>query len=384
MTDISKEVKHHLCTGCAACAMSCHHSAITMQADKRGFMHPIVEKSKCNDCKLCVNICPQINIKDNHNDVIAYAAYNLNEKLRLSSSSGGIFTLLAQYVIEYGGVVYGAAFNEEWKVEHIKAEDIETLNRLRKSKYVQSDPKATYGEAKDDLNRGRLVLYSGTPCQIAGLKKYLRKNYDNLVCVDFVCHGVPSPALWKKVLNQICHKRANLELIDVDFRSKKYGWNNPHIRFIFSDGINENELIFKFSEHNYTRLFDQGISLRQSCYHCQYRRIEHPSDITLGDCWHWKELCPEMNDDKGLSIIMTQNFKGEEFLRHITPYLKIVKINREFVIKYTETEKAFFTETDGIKEYNKLNLLLPFNLVAKVANRRTLKQRIISKIKKMI
>lgn len=384
MIDISKEVTSQFCTGCSACAMRCHHSAISMRENDQGFCYPAVDKTRCNDCKVCLETCPQINTEDYSNDVCTYAAYNIDEGQRLSSSSGGIFILLSQYVIKQGGVVFGAAFDKEWNVEHSKAEDIETLNKLKKSKYVQSNTKQTYREAKDELKRGKLVLYSGTPCQIAGLKKYLGRNYANLICVDFVCHGVPSPKLWEKMLHLAYRKRKRQFLVDVDFRSKSHGWNNPYVRFVFRKGKYEYEDLYKFNEHPYTRLFDQGITLRPSCYYCYYRKIEHPADITLGDCWHWRELCHDMNDDKGLSIVMTQNVKGEQILKDISSSLKIVKINRDDVIQYTEIEKTFFIETDGVREFNKLIKVLPLSIVAKIANRRTLNQRIKSKIKRMI
>jgi coenzyme F420-reducing hydrogenase beta subunit len=191
------------CVGCNACEQCCSSQSITMQEDIEGFLYPYVNTETCTNCRLCEKVCPVINQKDQSKPLICYAAKNKDEEIRLESSSGGVFTLLAEKVIREGGVVFGARFNESWEVVHDYAETIERLSVFRGSKYVQSRIGKTYIHVKQFLKKGRFVLFSGTPCQIAGLRLFLGREYDNLLTVDVVCHGVPSPKIWNMYLNQI-------------------------------------------------------------------------------------------------------------------------------------------------------------------------------------
>ena len=196
------------CCGCSACVQICPKQCISMAADNEGFLYPQVNSAICIDCGLCEKVCPVINQSAPREPLVVYAAKNNNEDIRLKSSSGGIFTLLAEKVIEEGGVVFGAKFDADWNVVHDYTETIEGLAAFRGSKYVQSIIGDNFKTAKQFLNNGRKVLFSGTPCQIAGLKKYLRKEYDNLLTVDVVCHGVPSPMVWRDYLDYKRAKRA--------------------------------------------------------------------------------------------------------------------------------------------------------------------------------
>ena len=197
-----KSTNKKLCTGCAACYSICPVRCISMQEDSEGFLYPVVEKDKCTSCKKCETVCPAIVQRNERKPLYVYAAKNLNEEIRRQSSSGGIFTLIAESIIQEGGVVFGARFNENWEVVHDYTETIEGLAAFRGSKYVQSRIGNTYLSAKDFLLAGRKVLFSGTPCQIAGLKAFLQDDYDNLLTVDLVCHGVPSPLVWKRYLDE--------------------------------------------------------------------------------------------------------------------------------------------------------------------------------------
>lgn len=190
------------CCGCHACASVCARQCITMQEDNEGFLYPVVDASTCTDCGLCEKVCPVINQDEPRKPLKVYAAKNRNEEIRRQSSSGGIFTPLAESVIRDGGVVFGAKFDKDWNVVHAWTDTIEGITDFRGSKYVQSTIGDAYREAREFLKQGRKVLFSGTPCQIAGLRKFLRKEYDNLLAVDVVCHGVPSPLVWRKYLEE--------------------------------------------------------------------------------------------------------------------------------------------------------------------------------------
>ena len=190
------------CCGCSACVQRCPKQCITLKEDNEGFLYPIVDKKTCIDCGLCEKVCPILHQGEPQKPLKVYAAKNLNEEIRRQSSSGGIFTLLAEQVIQEGGVVFGARFDENWEVKHDYTETIEGLAVFRGSKYVQSRIEDNYKKAEEFLKQGRKVLFSGTPCQIAGLKRFLRKEYEELLTVDFVCHGVPSPGVWRKYLKE--------------------------------------------------------------------------------------------------------------------------------------------------------------------------------------
>ena len=194
------------CCGCNACVQRCPKQCITMQTDKEGFWYPVVNKEDCNNCGLCEKVCPVINQRESCKPIKTFAAINKDEETRLASSSGGIFSLFAEETLNAGGVVFGAAFNKNWDVEHIEIETLDGIEKLRGSKYTQSNIGNCYKKAERYLKEGRKVLFSGTPCQIAALKLFLKKDYEGLTTIDVVCHGVPSPEVWKKYLNETIEK----------------------------------------------------------------------------------------------------------------------------------------------------------------------------------
>ena len=210
------------CSGCYACVSICPKRCISMQIDNEGFWYPLVDKNECIECGMCEKHCPVKKSKRNYRDIEGYAAINKNSTVQKRSSSGGVFTLLAEYVLENGGVVYGAAFDEEYMVRHIGVERIHELGKLQGSKYVQSQMGSIYLEVKEKLNRGKIVYFSGTPCQVDGLIAFLGKEYDNLICQDIICHGVPSPKIWKQYLKQFNIEK-NAKIL---FRDKRTGWES--------------------------------------------------------------------------------------------------------------------------------------------------------------
>lgn len=298
------------CCGCEACAQACPQNCIKMTEDLEGFCYPIVDESRCVWCGLCETVCP-IQIGDRlievEANVEAYAAYAKELDVREKSSSGGIFTLIARTVIKEGGIVIGAAFDSKFAVHHIGVENLEELQLLRGSKYLQSRIDKAYAQAKRSLDDGRYVLFSGTACQISGLKGYLRRNYKNLLTVDVLCHGVPSPKLWQMYIREQ-EKCYGGELQQPIFRHKIYGWKTYAISLLFS---NNTVYMKKYEEDIYMKMFLSNICLRPSCHDCRFKSLKHPSDITLGDCWGIENVMPEMDDDKGTSVVLIHTQRGE-------------------------------------------------------------------------
>lgn len=299
------------CCGCNACAQRCPKSCITMQADSEGFLYPQINAQLCNNCGLCEKVCPVINQDNCRKPLKVYAAINKNEDIRIASSSGGVFSAFAQKTLSNGGVVFGAAFNKEWGVEHIYIDSIEELKELRGSKYVQSNIGNTYKEAEKFLKQGREVLFSGTPCQIAALKLFLRKEYDNLTTLDIVCHGAPSPKVWKKYLIENCKElgiESTKKIKSIKFRDKVTGWKRYSISYITDNDINGEKYTYRpLDEDIFMQCFLSDLCLRPSCYNCPARNGKSGSDITLADLWGATEICPELDDDKGLSLVLVRN-----------------------------------------------------------------------------
>lgn len=325
------------CCGCSACINICPKKCIRMKRDDEGFEYPIVDSNKCVNCGLCEKVCPVSNAKNNISQSIkAYVAYSKEENIRLQSSSGGIFSVLAEEILDKKGIVFGAAFDEEFLVHHIGITEKEDLLKLRGSKYLQSSIGTTFGEAKRFLDEGRLVLYSGTACQIAGLKSYLGKEYDNLYTIDVLCHGVPSPKVWKQYL-KYQEKQYHSNVDKVFFRKKDTGWKNYSIALLFKDNSHYKT---RFHEDIFMKLFLKNICLRPSCHECKFKIIERPSDITLGDCWGIEKYMPDMDDDKGTSIILTHSKKAENILQDI---------KRRLVIKEAEIDRVLPPSSDARK-----------------------------------
>lgn len=324
------------CCGCNACVQRCPKQCITMQEDEEGFLYPVVDQSVCIDCGLCEKVCPVINPSETRQSLQVFAAKNRNEDQRLRSSSGGIFILLAEHIIKQGGVVFGARFDKNWEVEHAYAETLEELEPLMRSKYVQSRIGNTYKEAEQFLKQGRQVLFVGTPCQIAGLKKFLRKEYENLLAVDFICHGVPSPGVWRRYLEEIKSERSeeagkntvlssSLKSVPVisgiNFREKQlggYSWKKYGfvVHAMSPDEGNKNTVLLSttFGSNTYMKGFLSDLYLRPSCYKCPAKAGRSTSDLTIGDFWGINKFKPDFDDDKGVGAILIYTLKGKLIL----------------------------------------------------------------------
>lgn len=300
------------CCGCNACVQICPKNCINMAEDVEGFLYPQIEESICVSCGLCERVCPMLNEKKG-NFLISYAAYANNDELRMKSSSGAIFSLCAEEVLNQQGVVFGAAFDKNFEVHHIAVDNQEDLQKLQGSKYVQSRIEETYKEVETYLKLGRIVLYSGVGCQITGLKNFLGKEYDNLYTIDVLCHGVPSPKVWRQYVNEK-EKKYGSTVQNLTFRSKVKGWKNFSMELNFKNRSVYSEI---FPKDEFMKLFLGNICLRPSCHDCKFKELERSSDLSIGDSWGIENYKPHMDDDKGTSVVLVHTDKGHKFFDNI-------------------------------------------------------------------
>lgn len=303
------------CCGCSACEQVCPKGCIALKADDEGFLYPAVDKFLCINCGLCERVCPVINQGSLSRPLQTLAARNNDETVRKESSSGGVFTAIAENALNRGGVVYGAAFDKDWSVKHIRVSSVQELSKLRGSKYLQSSLGDIFSRVKADLTKGIEVVFSGTPCQVAGLKRYIRKEYVNLTMVDFVCHGVPSPLVWKKYLGSL----PKVDFKEISFRDKECGWHHFGLRLngVFKKGNSPWKQYEKFENNLYMETFLSNLTLRPSCYDCPAKSGRSGSDITLGDFWGIENIDPSIDDDKGLSLMLINTEKGRDLIERL-------------------------------------------------------------------
>lgn len=305
------------CCGCGACANQCAKRAISMTADEEGFLHPVVDDSKCIECGACENACPALHplYAENKNPK-AYIVQHKEDVIRYQSTSGGAFTAIAEEIIRRGGVVFGATMSENQKIAHGKVESVEELERFRNSKYVQSEIGDCYKEAKTFLVSGRWVCFSGTPCQINGLHKFLGKDYDNLITVDVVCKSVPSPLVFDKYIEYKKAREGNIS--EVVFRDKKRGFLYCTMAHYLSyeDRRAGKDVYRRGSESDeWLRLFLSGRISRRSCMSCPFQTVKRSSDFSLGDIWETGHV--ELDDNKGSTLVHVWSEKGRAFFETI-------------------------------------------------------------------
>ncbi len=381
------------CTGCSACSQACPSKAVTMEADDEGFLFPLIDENLCNDCDLCKRICPVnkaffskhgiVTDEDGSSVFIAgkegllsasadkdvssiegkgrlssasagndgtsslsagngenphtftgkraFACYSTNDETRGKSSSGGIFSELAVKTLENGGVVFGAAFDSDFSVRHRFVDSIDSLDDLRRSKYVQSDIGDTFIKAKEFLDEGREVLFCGTPCQIAGLKSFLRKNYTNLCACDLACFGVPSPKVWE-MYTDFLKDRHQSGIRSISFRDKSGGWKEYHMRISFTNG---DEYLVKAKDELYFIGFGKNIFNRRACFDCRFRVQNSGADITLADFWGIDKMNIEVNDDnRGVSLAITHSKTGEVAMARIGDFAALSECDAGEAVKY--------------------------------------------------
>lgn len=324
-----KIVRPEDCCGCSACACICPRHCISMTEDKEGFLYPHVNKEACVNCGMCDKVCPIHKESKTQEPIMAFASYSKDEFLRKSSSSGGVFSMLAETTINEGGVVFGAKYDENWNVIIGSTSDKNGLAAMRGSKYVQASIADSYKTAKKYLQEGRKVLYSGTPCQIAGLKSYLKKEYDNLLSVDLSCHGVPSPLVWRLYLNEILNV-VNVNATNVLFRDKKPSWESFNFTIRFDKDNGTAELSWPRLNNTFMKAFLSNMILRPSCSRCLFKDGRGCSDVTLADYWGIDNIHQGLNDDKGISLVIARTEKG----------IKALHLMRNSVLIETDYIKA--------------------------------------------
>lgn len=348
------------CCGCAACEQSCPKHCISMHTDSEGFLYPFVDESVCINCGLCEKVCPILHPYEEREPLCVMAAINRNETIRQYSSSGGIFHALASYVIHKGGVVFGARFDEEWQVLMDYTESMDGIFAFMGSKYVQARTGTSYADTKRFLNDGRQVLYSGTPCQIAGLHHYLHKTYDNLLTVEVVCHGVPSPLVWRMYLAETVNDIRRIT--SLRFRDKREGWKR--FNFVLQyDKANKTLEAHDFHGKNlFMRAFLNNLILRPSCEYCKAKRGRSRADISLADYWGVQSFHPEIDDDRGTSLVLVNTEKGRGVLEKLeiqivtSTYSNALKSNGGLSIHavFHPKRKCFFTELQDCESLSAL------------------------------
>ena len=372
----------YMCSGCSACAAVCPVNCISMVEDKMGFKYPLIEIETCTNCDLCKTVCPKKNkLLFDLFPQESYAMISKNEFIRKDSSSGGIFGILANYILSEGGVVFGAAFDENfYSVKHIMIESKDDLIKLQGSKYVQSCTEGIYCDVKLNLEQGKLVLFSGTMCQIAGIKHFLGKEYQNLILVDVVCHGVPAPNVWKEYIEWLELKYGG-QVVSAFFRDKRKGWRDYVINIEFDNGKSH---VKSRKDDLYMQGFLHDYYLRPSCYQCEYKKVFGMSDLTLGDLWGVEEICPEMDDNKGISLMVISSSKGKWLFEKVNQYITHKEIDLNYAIAFNP---AIVKSAEGINKYNyfeKIFKTKPISVILRNIGIKPIHIRIASKIKNLL
>lgn len=400
------------CCGCSACVQRCPKQCIRLEEDTEGFLYPQVDEETCIKCGLCEKVCPILNQADKLSVLEVLAVKNPNDEERMNSSSGGVFLPLAREVINQGGVVFGAVYDESWEVHHVYAEKIEDVYPMMGSKYLQSKIGNSFKDAERFLKQGREVLFVGSPCQIAGLRTYLRnKQYQNLLAVDFLCHGVPSPGVWRRYLAEsyggydakeqsrlqatagknsvlLLSLNATSPIVDIKFRDKtESGWKKYRfvVRQKSASKADQNTVLS--SDIHYMNPFMQGflsdIYLRPSCYACKCKNGVNHSDMTIADFWGINQIAPEFDDDKGVGLVLLNTKKGEEYFSRLPMDMMPSNLEKahyynggfnEHTKAHPKRDQFFFLIENGksIKAAVDICLRLPF------------KQRVIRVVKRIV
>lgn len=338
------------CVGCHACYNCCPLNCITMEDDNEGFMYPRVDQNVCINCKKCEKVCPVIQKPTLGSfSEASFAAYSKNEQIRKCSSSGGVFSALAQIVLKHNGVVFGAAFDDEFQVHHIRVESVKDLEKLRGSKYVQSRIEKTFKDAKEILESGREVYFSGTPCQIDGSKNYLGREYENLITQDIICHGVPAPYVWDKYLDSV-RNNINSEITQISFRDKLLGWRKYSVRI---EGANGKVEMSTFLDNPMMRAYLRDMCLRPSCYDCPSKGVKRSSDITLADFWNVSDFIDDFDDDRGTDLIICHSSKGMKLLQEAESAIECHKVDMRAVYENVpmNTSSRLPTKRNDFMEY---------------------------------
>lgn len=367
------------CCGCTACSNICPQKCIKMEMNDEGFIYPVCETLKCVDCGLCEQVCPALNFKVSVNAIKkGYIFQNKDHSVLKESTSGGFFTALAKYVISNGGVVFGAVYAQDFSVHHAAVECEEELYKFRNSKYTQSNAEQTFCECKQYLLKGRMVLYSGTPCLIAGLKMYLGKKYENLIMCDFACRGVPSPGLFRCYVDWVGGAD---KIISILFREKYKGYYPSFMSVYFKDGK-----IKRRDKHEDPMLsfFFNDLCSRESCYHCHFKSIDRVTDFTMFDSWHgW--IHNRIFGNKGTTAVIVRNKRADAIMQLLINENLCISVDYKELIKEDGCMVTNSVNKNAKREdFFKDMLQLSFDELIKKYNKKTLKRKFIIKIKMVL
>lgn len=399
------------CCGCAACVQRCPKQCISLKEDEEGFLYPVVDETLCINCGLCEKVCPIINRAEKLPVREVLAVKNRNEAERMASSSGGVFIALAKRTIEKGGVVFGAVFDDNWEVRHTYAETVEGVRPMMGSKYVQSRIEDSYSKAEAFLKQGREVLFTGSPCQIAGLRGYLHKEYPNLLAVDFLCHGVPSPGIWRRYLKEALPDAARRAaagkntvlssslksvpvITGIEFRDKTHcGWKKYSfvVRGSASKADKNSVLLSDiFSQNPFMRGFLADVYLRPSCYRCKCKNGVSHSDLTIGDFWGVPKAMPNFDDDKGVGLVLVNTDKGKIVFDGLDMEIRATTVEaakvgnggfNEHVAKHPNRKKFFHSYNNSPGIIATINQSVNVSLLTRFVNKaKKLPRKIINKL----
>ena len=333
MTDYILQHDSSKCYGCRACEQICPQKAITMQPNEEGFLYPVLDETICIKCGLCSQICP-INTDFFDSDGVqrVYAAQYKQEASLMNSSSGGVFSAAADYVLNHGGAVAGCIFDENFTAVHKVSQNPDTIAKMRGSKYVQSDMGHTFLDIKKRLEDGQLVLFTGTPCQVDGLNRFLRKKYDNLYTLDLICHGVPSPALFSEYLKYAEQKKGSIT--DIKFRNKKRnGWCSQGSISHSHAGKTKIRTTSPYNDSYYYYYYLQNNISRMCCYSCKYSTVHRVGDLTIGDYWNVNDVLPSLDISKGISVVLVNNGQGQKLIERIKDKLLLLETDLSSAVK---------------------------------------------------
>ena len=379
INDISK------CCGCHACYNACSQHAIEMKYDKEGFLYPKISEENCIQCDKCKAVCPILHKPEVNQLEAAYGCCAKDQEERDSSSSGGVFSVIARAVLSNGGVVCGAAYDDDLKVFHkIITKETELLD-LKETKYVQSRTGDSYQIIKDYLLEGRYVLFSGVPCQVAGLKSFLGRDYDNLLCIDLICHGVPSLLIWSQYLTEVSD---GSPVRKVTFRNKTKGISNITVDYYLEDHqiIQEN-----YSESLYMKGFLQNLFVRSSCFQCEFKGTKRCSDITIGDFWAMKEYHPDQYQETGTSAVIIHSEKGKGFFSKVYNQMNVVEATVKEIACWNECLLRSVSENpkrelfySQLKQQPLMELLAELTKTEPAKEKTSVAGRLKAKIRKII
>lgn len=351
------------CTGCFACKAACPVNCISEAQTAEGFYYPQISLKSCINCKKCESVCPVLSkaaCSDHHAaQPEAHGAYSLDPEIRQRSSSGGVFSELARHILAQNGVVYGAELDRDELCRHVRISELNELGRLRGAKYLQSRLADCYSSVQRDLDSGKKVLFAGTPCQVAGILRYLKKPYTNLLTIDFVCHGVGSPKAFACYREEL-EKTKRSELTGVSFRDKHSGWKNYSVALHYADGSLTHTV---FGTDPYMKAYLSNLSLRSSCFDCAFKSLNRCSDLTLADYWGLDKLHPQYDDDLGCSFVLLHSEAGQSLFSTVLPRLFVFDASTEALIRYNPAcirsvspnpFRAYFFSRLGKRSFSKL------------------------------